>query len=183
MLPLGKRDYYIYIYIPWKMEILSAWNKQHESWFMGFFRKCFFKASDGYLRNRGCLWWMRRGIGRHEELNKNRSCTCFEHYTCKSNFSPKVLQQLLLPTFHRLTYFKTSQSRVCFLSFTEAETVPPTGHPILPPSFSGPENTEELMRENCFIIQGNKLSQLSHLQSVKFTNLSTQQAKMDTAYM
>lgn len=55
--------------------------------------------------------------------------------------------------------------------------------PILPPSFSGPENTEELMRENCFIIQGNKLSQLSHLQSVKFTNLSTQQAKMDTAYM
>lgn len=130
-----EKETIIYIYIPWKMEILSAWNKQHESWFIGFFRTCFFKASDGYLRNRGCLWWMRRGIGRHEELNKNRSCTCFEHYTCKSNFSPKVLQQLLLPTFHRLTYFKTSQSRVCFLSFTEAETVPPTGHPHPPTIF------------------------------------------------
>lgn len=42
--------------------------------------------------------------------------------------------------------------------------------PILPPSFSGPENTVELMRENCFIIQGNKLSQLSHLQPFHATS-------------
>ena len=71
-------------------------------------------------------------------------------------FLSESLQQLLLPTFHRLTYFKTSQSRFCFLSFSEAETVPPTRHPH-PPTMFFRSRKHWGVEENCFIIQGNKL--------------------------